>query len=1362
MARVELTSRTLGRPGEQTAPLSFAQLQIWLMDQVAPGDPSYALPVAYRLRGSLNVALLESSVKEVVRRHDILRTTFLSENGEPVQTIHESCDITLKFVDLSAHAECDSIETAKTLASAEVRVPFDLETLPLFRVTLFRLNDEDHILLINLHHIVADGLSLALLLDELHTEYTCRANRGADRTELPIQYHEFARRQRLDNGAISESDVAFWKRYLEGVLPLELPLDTPRPRVQSFDGRNEFFDIPLDLVSELTSLGAREGCTLFVTLLTAFETLLSRYSGSEDFVVGMPVALRSAAGVESLIGNFLNVVPLRCDLQRQPTFLQLLRRTRATTFRALSRATVPFPRIVENISAQRDASRNPIFQVMFELLPAQRSNIGPLAVELFEFELGYAQFDLSLHVWEQPDRYACRFEYCTRLFSAPTAGRMAANFVRLLREIVANPERAICQLDILAEPERSFVLGGNAPSPSFVPSDECVHHVIERVAVSSPDLTAVTAGRVGLTYRELSERSSRLANHLIATGVQPGDLVGVCLERSIHLPVALLAVLKAGAAYVPLDPLFPADRLAYMLDDARVSVLVTQGSLRDIVPGASSRRVVSIDEDQDKIRLQPTGSPSVPRSGLDLAYTIYTSGSSGRPKGVMVEHRALINFLRSMQTEPGFTADDVLVSVTTVSFDIAGLEIFLPLVSAAKLVIATKPETLDGHLLLDLLRRSEATVLQATPSTWKLLLDAEWNGAPDLKMLCGGEPLPQTLAEALITRGRELWNMYGPTETTIWSSALRLAPDAPVLIGPPIANTRFYVVDQYLEPAALGVPGELLIGGDGLARGYLGRDDLTSERFTTWSSGGSPERVYRTGDRVRLLPNGCYEFLGRLDFQVKLRGYRIELGEIEHALALHDAVEAAVVMVRRDRAGDDRLVAYYKATQGAEACGADLRAHLQTSLPDYMCPATFVEMEHFPLTANGKIDRQAFPEPGIVDGTSTSYAAPEGDVEIKLATIWERILNRQRIGVNEDFFEIGGHSLLAARLFLQLQREFGVKLPLALLFQVPTIRGLAKRIEGKGWRTSWRSLVPIRSSGTRAPLFLVHGAEGNVLLYRNLAAALHDDQPVYGLQARGLDGTQEEPETIERMAAAYVSEIRMVQPHGPYYLGGYCLGGTIALEMAQQLERLGERVAFVALLETYNIQIGPRNGWWLRCVHAVQNTSYQLRNVCLGAKGGGILFLREKMQVEFTRFRVRLHVWYAGLIDRLGLSTERTYDHIAVVQRTHGAQAAYRPSPYPGQLALFRPRVHFRGMSDPFFGWGDIAGGPLRVVELPNFPHGSLNTPFVSFVADRLRELMDESATVFGASGSQPPLGFVQSTQDAGLVTRAQLSSVSS
>jgi amino acid adenylation domain-containing protein len=1306
--------------------------------------------------------LLERSFNEIVRRHEVLRTTFHGRDGEPVQTVHECGDVVLKIVDLSAHAEGSRIETARTLASAEVRVPFDLEKLPLSRVILFRLNDEDHILLINQHHIVTDGLSLALILDELHTDYTCRADRRAERAQLPIQYRDFARQQRLHDGLVPEGDLAFWRRYLEGVVPLELPLDLPRPPVQSFDGRNEFFDIPLDLVNELTSLGAREGCTPFVTLLSAFEVLLSRYSGSEDFVLGTPVARRSSSSVESLIGNFLNVVPLRCELQRQPSFLQLLRRTRASTFRALARATVPFPQIVENVSAQRDASRNPIFQVMFELLPAQRSNIGPLTVDLFEFELGYAQFDLSLHVWGLPNRYACRFEYCARLFTAATVARMASNFVRLLREIVANPEGAICHLDILAEPERSFVLGGNAPAPSSIPPDECVHHLIERVAASSPDMTAVVSERVALTYRELSERSNRLANHLIAMGVRPGELVGVCLERSVDLPIALLAILKAGAAYVPLDPLFPAERLAYMLDDARVSVLVTQSRLRETVPGASARKIVSIDEEHGRIQLQPAQLPRVSTGGSDLAYTIYTSGSSGKPKGVMIEHLALTNFLRSMQAEPGFAADDVLVSVTTISFDIAGLEIFLPLVSGAKLVIATKQETMDGRLLLDLLQRSEATVLQATPSTWKMLLDAEWRGAPGLKMLCGGEPLPQVLAEALLPRGRELWNMYGPTETTIWSSILRLAHDAPVLIGPPIANTRFYVVDQYLEPAALGVPGELLIGGDGLARGYLGRDDLTSERFVTWPSSGSPERVYRTGDRVRLLPNGCYEFLGRLDLQVKLRGYRIELGEIEHALALHDAVEAAVVMVRRDRSGDDRLVAYFKARQGAKTRGTDLRAHLQASLPDYMCPAIFVEMEQFPLTANGKIDRKAFPEPGIADGgTKSTYAAPEGDVEAKLATIWERILNRHRIGVNEDFFEIGGHSLLAARLFLQLQREFGVKLPLALLFQAPTIRGLAERINGNGWQSSWRSLVPIRSSGTRAPLFLVHGAEGNVLLYRNLAASLQDDQPVYGLQAKGLDGTEDQPETIERMAETYVSELRMVQPHGPYYLGGYCLGGTIALEMAQQLVRLGERVALVALIETYNIQIGPRTGWSLRCAHAVQNASYQLRNVFLSAKGGGIRFVREKMLVEFTRVRVRLHVWYAGLMDQFGRSTEGAYDHIAVVQRTHRAQAAYSPSPYAGKLALFRPRVNFKGMSDPFFGWGQIAGCPLRVVELPNFPHGSLNTPFVSFVANRLRELMDESA-VSSALSPAVSVGSAQSQHDAGVVSRARLSSVSS
>ncbi|PYR33793.1 MAG: non-ribosomal peptide synthetase [Acidobacteria bacterium] len=1181
-------------------------------------------------------------------------------------------------------------------------------------------------MMVNFHHIVADGVSIGLMLDELDVLYRSLTGGGNARPDLDVQYSEYARRQRSAFAGKKYADqLAHWQQRLNGHLPvLELPADRPRPPAQSFKGSNAFADLPLSLVRDLAAIAAREGCTLFTTLLAAFQVLLKRYSGAEDVVIGTPLALRPSE-FQSVIGNFLNMVALRCDLTGNPTFLQVLRRTRRTTLQAFARADLPFEHLVEHLTFDRDPSRSPIFQTMLEMLPAVRSTIGDVQVSKYYFDLGFAQFDLSLHIWEDPDRYVCRFEYCTDLFKADTIERMAANFTRLLRGVAADPQQRISSIPILTEHERRLLLETWNHTTAAYPHHRCVHQLFEETAAAFPNRVAIECGDKSVTYGELNAQANRLANYLIQNGVEAQALVGLHLERSIDLVVGLLGILKAGAAYVPMDPSFPPGRLAYMMEDAVIGIVVRDKALFDLLP-QPTHGAICVDVESPAVQQQSSENVDRPIRVSHLAYTIYTSGSSGRPKGVAIEHRSAVNLLTSMQRKPGFDARDVLIAVTTISFDIAALEIFLPLISGGRLVVARKGDVLDGSALAELITRSGATVVQGTPSTWKLLLDARPEATRGLKILCGGEAMPRDLADRLLDGGGEVWNMYGPTETTIWSSVLRVERgDGSVPIGPPIANTQFYIVDDALEPAPIGVPGELLIGGEGLARGYRNRPELNAERFINNPFSNDGNRVYRTGDIARFRSDGCIEFVGRRDFQVKVRGYRIELEEIEHVLAQHDGVKDVAVVTWEDGGGDKRLVAYYIPDPEHRPEIRELKGHVQERLPEYMCPSFFVELQNFPSTPNGKVDRKAFPNPEVTRApTGSLHVAPQSELEARLARLWRQVLRLASIGIDDNFFDLGGHSLLAARLFAMIERELGVRLPLALFFQAPTIRRLAAKLEQRTWKSNWNSLVPIQAAGSRPPLFLMHGAEGNVLLYRTLAQTLGTDQPVYALQARGLDGRGALEQTFGEMAAKYVEEIKLVQPEGPYHLGGYCLGGTIALEVAQRLKSEGRTVALLAMIDSYNIRSAPPLSKPLRALHAAQNLYFQTRNVLLSLRGGSSRFFVEKGRIEVSRFKVRCDILATRVMNRFS-RRPTNYQHLLIQSVNDRAQSMYKPEPYEGRIVLFKPKGHFSRLSDRHFGWSAIAQHGVHIVEMPNYPRGSLNHPFVKVLANALAKEMN-------------------------------------
>jgi amino acid adenylation domain-containing protein len=1054
-------------------PLSFAQQRLWFLYQFDPASAVYNMSSVFRLEGALDADVLERALVEIVRRHEALRTVFAVEDGEPLQVIRPADGWAMQREDLSALPEAERRPALDAAVEAEMHRAFDLEQGPLFRTSLFRLGAEEHVLLVCVHHIVSDGWSMEVLFRELGALYEAfAAGRSSPLPEMAVHYADFTlwQRDRL-RGETLDRQMEYWLERLAGAPSvLELPTDRPRPAAQSYRGAVVPFSLDAEATRALHRVARGEGATLFMTLLAAFQVLLARYSGQEDVVVGTPIAGRTRRETEGVVGLFINTLALRVDLSGDPSFAELLRRVREELLGAHAHQELPFEKLVGELRVERSLSHSPVFQVLLSMqgLPRPFSLGGVRATPMLE-ATGAAKFDLSLWLQEDETGVHGMLEYASDLFDPATVDRLARHLRTLLAGVAAHPERRISELPLLAADERRQ-LDAWGQGPRRAAAGRTLSALFAEQAARTPDAVALVAGAERLTYAELDRRAGALAHRLRALGVGPESRVGICLERSAEMVVAVLAVHRAGGAYVPLDPGFPRERLAYMLADSGAAVLLTQASLRDVLPEFAGE-VVEIplppapspargegEHDNGTAREAlphswgRVASPSEPGGGplpANPAYVIYTSGSTGRPKGVVVPHAGVASFLDSMRSEPGFGAEDVLVSVTTLSFDISVLELFLPLTTGARLVLASRETAADPAALARLIEQSGATAMQATPATWRMLVQSGWQGAAGLKALCGGEALPWELAEALQARSGTLWNLYGPTETTIWSAVQPVTGrgEGVVALGRPILNTGLYVLDRHLQPVPAGVHGELYIGGAGVTRGYLGQPGLTAERFVPDPFGGEAgARMYRTGDRVRWLASGALEFLGRTDFQVKVRGFRIELGEIEAVLAAQPGVREAVVAVWGEGA-DARLVGYVVAEPGAELEAAELRSAVRERLPEYMVPSAVVALEAFPLTPNGKVDRKALPDPQW-GGSETGYVAPRTETEEALCGIWSDVLGVERVGVHDDFFALGGHSLNATQLIFRTREALGVEITLRLLFETPTVAGLAEAITG--------------------------------------------------------------------------------------------------------------------------------------------------------------------------------------------------------------------------------------------------------------------------------------------------------------------------
>ncbi len=1051
-------------------PLSFVQQRLWFLDQLGQGNAAYNIPLPLRLRGPLNLDALHQSLNEIVRRHEALRTTFGVVDEQPVQIIAPELELSLPLIDLSDRAVDEREAEAWRLVVEEARSHFDLSRGPLIRATMLRLGAEDHLLISNMHHTVSDGWSLAVFMRELSALYTAfSSGKSSPLPALPIQYADFALWQReWLQGSALDAQLTYWKHQLAGPLPLlELPTDRPRPAVRTFRGAIHSFVLPAPLTHALMELSQRKDVTPFMLLLTAFKTLLYRYTGQEDLLVGTPVANRTKAETEALIGFFVNTLVLRTKLTGQPTFGTLLQRVREVVLQAFAHQDLPFEKLVEALNPERSLSHMPLFQVAFAfqgVLPVP--TFAHLTVQPLEVHMGTAQFDLTLFMEETDQGLTGRLEYNTDLFEPATIARMIGHFQTLLESAVANLDQPISRMPLLTTSERRQMLVEWNATQADYPRNQCFHTLFEAHAAQSPDAVAVVFKDRRLTYRELNRRANQLAHHLRTIGIgrhhgpqSPGEQrIGVCMERSPELVVGILGILKAGGVYVPLDPNYPSERLAFMLADAQTPVLLTQQRLVEKLP-THQAQVICLDDDWDMIAQQSEENPSSGATPDNLAYVIYTSGSTGNPKGVLVPHRGLCNVAAAQTRVFGTHPGDGVLQFTSPSFDASIFDISMAFGVGARLCLDTAQALLPGPSLVKLLREQEIAIVTLTPSALAAVPDDE---LPALRTISvAGEACPAELVERWAP-GRRFFNLYGPTEATIWATMAacddgsRKPP-----IGSPIANTQIYLLDQELQPVPIGVPGELHIGGVGVARGYLNRPALTAQKFIPDPFSAEPgTRLYRTGDLARYLPDGKIEFLGRIDHQIKLRGFRIELSEIEAVLHQHPGVREALVLAREDEPAQKRLVAYiipataqHDAQSDAgrsetQSTTSELRAFLKERLPDYMVPAAFVLLDAFPLTPNGKVDRQALLAPDMArPELAVAYAPPRTEIERVIAAVWQSVLQTDKVGVHDNFFDLGGHSLLLLQVHDKFQQHLQQDVSILEMFEYPTVSSLAQYLD---------------------------------------------------------------------------------------------------------------------------------------------------------------------------------------------------------------------------------------------------------------------------------------------------------------------------
>ncbi len=1346
------------------APLSSVQQGIWLTYQLNADDTAYNVARAFRLRGALDQDALEKSVNDIVGRHEALRTRFVIQEGQPMQVVQPALRVNLPLVDMRTDPE--EVSTAddqpvRDFIIEQSRIPFNLNLGPLLRLSLMRLGEEDHLLLLVIHHIVIDVWSIELFKEELAALYESHAAETAARLpDVPIQYADYAVWQRAWLAEEKhERELAYWLGQLEEYPSTStLPADRPRPAVQVSRGRRLFLTIPDDLAVALRKLSWQEGATLFMVLLAAFKTLLYRYGGQSDLLVGSPVAGRYQLDSKRVMGCFLNTLILRSDLSGNPSFRDLLCRVRSMALEAYANQRLPFEQLVKALRPERSLSHAPIFQVMFNHIDFTRPTPPAAGLEIEELPVdrGGTLFDMFVETIDDGESLSWAISYNLDLYDTTTIQQLSRHFLTLLRAIVADPDQPIDDIALLSPAERKLLLETwNDTDADYGNLPGIINQFYERVA-NQPEVVAYIQGEDRLTFAELNRRSNQLAHYLLSQGIKTKTRIGLALDRSLLMPAAILAILKTGSVYLPLDPSFPKERLRFMIEDSAAELILTSSSRRSAIEalvGQMEQRpqILCLDRGDDELWKQPATDIKTLSDSGRIATIIYTSGSTGRPKGVVISELQILNRLAWMWRTYPILTHEAGCQKTSLNFIDSLWELFGYLLQGTPTVIIPDEIVQDPKSLVDTLARHGVTRLWLVPSLLRVILQTQaelQERLPELTFwVCSGEPLPGDLASqfAEAMPHATLHNPYGTTEVwcATWYDLDRegsLGRGAIVPVGRPIGNMRVYVLDAAMNLAPPGAPGELWASGAGLAPGYDGRAEETAERFLPnpfldeAGGGNLHARVYRTGDLVRWLPDGNIAYFGRADRQIKIRGLRIEPGEIEAQLRRQEGVSDAVVVAAGEGEGK-RLIAYVLADGDEEPKPESLRATLADWLTAAMIPWPIVALETFPLTGSGKVDRRALASRETADVHVTGeYSAPRTEREEWLAAIWAELLELERVGIHDNFFDLGGHSLLSIHLFARIEAQFGQRLPINTLFRAPTIAQLADLLDRQGGK-GWDVLVPIQSGGSKPPFFCVHGFSGSVMLYKDLARLLGSEQPFYGFQARGINGQEQHLETIEAMAEHYVEAMRAVQPSGPYRIGGFCFGGVVAYEIARQLDAAGESSALVAIFEGHAPErfqrrlpmIHPR-----RLLTLWRSAPYWWEDY--GRRGR--VRLRRSAHVKARRLTKRLQRRLgfergedvASLIGR-DLTDLPSY-HQQMMIANFQALSRYNPGVYRGKVVLFRTRSQSAsktlfGALDPAYGWSQLARDGVEVRTIPGAHRNIHQMPHVSSLAMELANCLD-------------------------------------
>ena len=1308
--RSPLEAQRSGLPWEDAAnaPLTRAQKWVWSLQHAAPELSLCNRTLALHHSGQLCLDAVQRAIREIIQRHEAWRTKIGTENGDVKQIVCSSADFTMAMTDLQELPDAERKVKVQSLVAEEARRPIPVDTAPMMRCRLLKLQPEQHVLVVTVHELISDSVSLCLFLQELIAHYEAfAAGRPATLSALPVQYGDYLFWESTQANARRSS--AFSAQELaDKADAVAFPTDFAQTGAPSFRGNRHAVRFRKELCDALARASQQQRATLQAAFMAAFHILIARYADQDEIVIGSLAHTRNATAFQQVLGRFAAPLTLHTDLSGNPTFSEVLRRVRESE--AEGHEDFFTSGQSQDVRSEPQATNRPPFRLLFSFEPDRPILPPEWNVLEFNADAGFSAHDLCLTLESCPEGVAGNITYKTDLFEPATISRMAGHLQMLLEGITSNPELRISQLPMLTEEERHQIV--SVWNDTFVPysPDICLHEFFEASARNSPDAVAVISASGQFTYAELNRHANQVARVLQQNGIGPEIPVPVCLERSLDMAVAVLGILKAGGACVLLDPAYPPERLAFMLEDLQAPVLITRPGL---LPSTAIGHAKVLDVSSILKTAPPAANNVISRvTPRNLAFVIYTSGSTGKPKGALLPHRALAHYNLMTAKQYAMGPGDRYLQFSSPSFDVAVEEIFATWISGATLVLRSQETSFSLTAFLEEVECLEVSVVNLPAAFWH-----EWvHEMSELEMpipkcmrvvVVGGEkPFHASLLKWLKfarPQGVRWINAYGPTEASISSATfepdLNHPPDSLVPIGRALPNTKLYILDRYLNVVPIGVPGELHIGGMGLARGYLNRPEITKEKFIPDPFSIDPgARLYKSGDIARYLPTGEIDCLGRKDHQVKLRGFRIELGEIEEVLSAHPEVVEAAVIVRQAETGDKKLVAFIVPAESNKFEAAEIRSYIRQKLPEYMVPSEFVTLTAMPLTTAGKVDRRRLPLTIPKSITSTSSSLPTDALEAKLVKIWEEVLDTQPIGTDRNFFELGGHSLLAARLIYRIGQALGQRLPIALLFQAPTIASFAAVLRQKEWKPSWSSLVPMQPLGSRPPFFCVHGVGGNIIGFNALAARMQPEQPFYGLQAQGLNGANPCHASVEEMAAHYIAEIRKVQPRGPYYIGGFSFGGLVAYEMARQLTAQDEGVGSLLLFDTYTAKLTSK--------------TVSLANILLSDHRKELL---AKLPAALKKsLKRRLGSW------QIPSHLKRVRDACSQ------AAADYVLKPYSGRVTLFCAREKsLRSSNGMYSGWALLAAGGVEVHDIAGDHGGMLREPQVAALAARLKSCLE-------------------------------------